>query len=177
MTSRHLTCVSCQCRCWDDGFILAEVWALPHIVFESALGLVAMQGSGVVFRVEAVVWRYPLQAAEWRLAAPWLGQSVTALKALDALKGVLATKLTWDGRTSGNGKGERIEVVTKEQTANCTFYSISHFKNSLIKPEFVLCMTSSLCLSSKNTFLRMGVQLFFDTSVHKNVNCYGYSSL
>lgn len=99
-----LTRVSCQCRRWDDGFILAEVWALPHIVFEGALGLVAMQGSGVVFRVEAVVWRYPLQAAEWRLAAPWLGQSVTALEALDALEGVLATELTCEARRKGNGK-------------------------------------------------------------------------
>lgn len=98
VTSRHLTCVSCQCCCWDDGFILAEVWALPHIVFEGALGLVAVQGGGVVFWVKAVVGRYPLQAAERWLAAPWLGQPVAALKALDALEGVLAAELTCEGR-------------------------------------------------------------------------------
>lgn len=95
LTSGRLTCVSCQrCR-WDDGLILAEVRALPHVVFEGALGLVAMQGSGVVFRVKAVIGWYPLQAAEWGLAAPRLGQSVAAFKAIDALEGVLATELTW----------------------------------------------------------------------------------
>lgn len=107
MTSRHLTCVSCQCCSWDDGFILAEVWALPHIVFEGAFRLVAMQGSGVVFWVKAVIWRNPLQAAEWRLTAPWLGQSVTALIALNALKGVLAAEFTWDERMGGKGKSTK----------------------------------------------------------------------
>lgn len=53
-----------------------------------------MQGAGVVLRVEAVVGRHPLQAAEGGLAAPRLGEAVTALKALDALEGVLATQLT-----------------------------------------------------------------------------------
>lgn len=89
------TCVSCQRRCWDDGFILAEVWALPHVVFEGALGFVAMQSSGVIFRVKAVVWRYPLKTVEWGLAAPWLGQSVTAFKAINALKGVLTSEFAW----------------------------------------------------------------------------------
>lgn len=93
-----LTCVSCQRRRRDDGFILAEVRALPHIVFESALGLVAVQGGGVVLRVEAVVRGYPLQAAEGGLAAPRLGQPVAALEALDALEGVLAAELTCEER-------------------------------------------------------------------------------
>lgn len=89
------TCVSCKRCCGNDGFVLAEVWALPHIVFERALRLVAVQGGGVVFWVKAVVGRYPLQAAERRLTTPGLGQPLTALEALDALKGVLATKLAW----------------------------------------------------------------------------------
>ena len=88
-----------------------------------------MQGGGVVFRVEAVVRRYPLQAAERGLAAPWLGQSVTALEALDALEGVLATELTWEGRTGGMERKREIKLLQKVQTV--------HFKNSLIKPEFV----------------------------------------
>ena len=101
VTSTHLTCVSCQRRRRDDGFVLAEVRALPHIVFESALGLVAVQGGGVVLRVEAVVRGYPLQAAEGGLAAPRLGQPVAALEALDALEGVLAAKLTCEQRMKG----------------------------------------------------------------------------
>lgn len=123
MTPWSFTCVSCQGRCWDDRFILAEVWALPHIVFEGALRLVAMQGSGVVFWIKAVIWRYPLQTAEWRLAAPWLGQSVTALKALNALKGVLATKLTWGEEVKGREerKRKKINVGTRVLTENCTF--------------------------------------------------------
>ena len=100
-TSTRLTCVSCQRRRRDDGFILAEVRALPHIVFESALGLVAVQGGGVVLRVEAVVRGYPLQAAEGGLAAPRLGQPVAALEALDALEGVLAAELTCEERMRG----------------------------------------------------------------------------
>lgn len=56
----------------------------------------ALQGGGVVLGVEAVVRRYPLQAAERGLAAPRLGQPVAALEALDALEGVLAAKLTWE---------------------------------------------------------------------------------
>lgn len=91
-----LTCVSRQRRRRDDGFVLAEVRALPHVVFEGSLGLVALQGGGVVLGVEAVVRRYPLQAAERGLAAPRLGQPVAALEALDALEGVLAAKLTWE---------------------------------------------------------------------------------
>lgn len=58
----------------------------------------AVQGGGVVFRVEAVVGRYPLQAAERWLTTPGLGQSLTALEALDALKGILATKLAWGAK-------------------------------------------------------------------------------
>lgn len=61
-----------------------------------------MQGSGVVFWVKAVIRRYPLQAAKWRLAAPGLGQSVAALIAFNALKRVLATKLTWKGKGEKN---------------------------------------------------------------------------
>lgn len=57
----------------------------------------AVQGGGVVLRVEAVVGRDPLQAAEGRLAAPGLGQPLTALEALNALEGILATKLPWGG--------------------------------------------------------------------------------
>lgn len=107
-----LTGVACQrCR-WDDGFVLAEVRALPHVVFERALGLVAVQGGGVVFRVEAVVRRYPLQAAERGLAAPRLGQPVAALEALDALEGVLATELTYERRAGRRGGGE-IKMVTE----------------------------------------------------------------
>lgn len=98
LTFRSLTCISCQRRCRDDWFVLAEVWALPHIVFEGALGLVAMQGCGVVLRIEAVVWRYSLQAVERRLAAPRLGQPVIALEAVNAFKRVLATELTWQGK-------------------------------------------------------------------------------
>lgn len=56
----------------------------------------ALQGGGVVLGVEAVVRRYPLQAAERGLAAPRLGQPVAALEALDALEGVLAAELTWE---------------------------------------------------------------------------------
>lgn len=93
-----LTCVSCQRRRRDDGFVLAEVRALPHVVFEGSLGLVALQGGGVVLGVEAVVRRYPLQAAERGLAAPRLSQPVAALEALDALEGVLAAELTWESR-------------------------------------------------------------------------------
>lgn len=93
-----LTCVSRQRRRRDDGFVLAEVRALPHVVFEGSLGLVALQGGGVVLGVEAVVGRYPLQAAERRLAAPRLGQPVAALEALDALEGVLAAEFTWEPR-------------------------------------------------------------------------------
>lgn len=58
-----------------------------------------MQGGGVIFRVEAVIGRYPLQAAERGLAAPGLSQPLAALEALDALEGVLATELTCEART------------------------------------------------------------------------------
>ncbi|TNN74966.1 hypothetical protein EYF80_014711 [Liparis tanakae] len=64
-------------------------------------------GGGVVLRVEAVVRRYPLQAAERGLAAPRMGQSVAALEALDALEGVLATELTYEGRRGEGGMVEK----------------------------------------------------------------------
>lgn len=89
-----LTCVTGQRRRRDDRLVLAEVRALPHVVLEGAFGLVAVQGGGVVLRVEAVVRRHPLQAAEGRLAAPRLGESVAALEALDALERVLAAQFT-----------------------------------------------------------------------------------
>lgn len=141
MISRHLTSISCQRRCWDDWFILAEVRAFPHIVFEGALGFVAVQGGGVVFRLKAVVWRYPLQAAEWRLAAPWLGQSITALKALNALKGVLATELTWEEQTSGHGKREKSKCY---KAATVVLYILKQIPNNkvlkpLIKVQFFEC--------------------------------------
>ena len=53
----------------------------------------AVQGAGVVLRLKAVVGGHPLQAAEGRLAAPGVGEPVTALQAVDALEGVLATQL------------------------------------------------------------------------------------
>lgn len=59
-----LTCVTGQRRSRDDRLVFAEVRALPHVVLEGAFGLVAVQGGGVVLRVEAVVRRHPLQAAE-----------------------------------------------------------------------------------------------------------------
>ena len=88
-----LTCVSGERGGGDDGLVLVELRALPHVVLEGALGLVAVQGAGVVLRFEAVVGGHPLQAAEGRLAAPGVGEPVTALQAVDALEGVLAAQL------------------------------------------------------------------------------------
>lgn len=93
------TCVASQGSSRNDRLVLVHVGPVPHIVLEGALGLVAGQGGRVVLRVEAVIGGDALQALEGGLAAPGLRQAVTAVVALYALEGVLASQLTW-GRHS-----------------------------------------------------------------------------
>lgn len=103
------TCVASQGCGRDDRLVLVEVSAVTHIVLEGALGLVVGQGGWVVLRVEAVVGGDALQAVEGRLAAPGLGEAVTAVVALYALKGVLAPELPWRRRRrrrAGGGMGK-----------------------------------------------------------------------
>lgn len=92
------TCVASQGSSRNDRLVLVEVSTVTHIVLEGALGLVAGQGSGIVLGVEAVVGGDTLQAVERGLAAPGLGEAVTTVVALHALKGVLAPELTWRSR-------------------------------------------------------------------------------
>lgn len=89
------TCVASQGSSRDDRLVLVEVSTVTHIVLEGALGLVAGQGSGIILRVEAVIGRDTLQAVEGWLAAPGLGEAVTTIVALYALKRVLAPEFTW----------------------------------------------------------------------------------
>lgn len=65
------------------------------------------QDGWIVLGVEAVVGRDALQAVERRLAAPGLGEAVTAVVALYALEGVLAPELTWRRRRRRRRAGRR----------------------------------------------------------------------
>lgn len=89
------TCVAGEGSGRNDRLVLVHVSPISNIVLEGALGLVVGQGGGVVLRVKAIVGGDALQALEGGLAAPGLRQVVTAVVALYALKGVLATQFTW----------------------------------------------------------------------------------
>lgn len=89
------TCVASQGSSRNDRLVLVEVSTVTHIVLEGALGLVVGQGSWVVLGVEAVIGGDALQAVERWLAAPGLGEAVTTIVALYALKRVLAPEFTW----------------------------------------------------------------------------------
>lgn len=91
-----LTRVASEGSGWDDRLVLAEISALADVVFKRAFGFVAMQGCGIVLWVKAVVGGDTLQTVEWRLTAPWLRQTVTAIEALSALEWVLASQFTWE---------------------------------------------------------------------------------
>lgn len=125
LTFRSLTRISCQRRCRDDRFVLAEVWALPHVVFEGALGLVAVQSGGVVLRIEAVVRRYSLQAVERGLAAPRLSQPVAALEAVNAFKRLLATELTWQGKIKTDILIQALEGYFKFENSFCKMWQMT----------------------------------------------------